>query len=206
MIGNVVRTAGELDPVSRTLLTELEIPNRDGALFAGMYAQVKFSLNEANAPIIIPDNAFIFRTKGTQVAIVHEQNRIHWQTIQVGRDFGTQIEVLSGLEPNARVVTNPTDDLREGGHRQVAARSLSAGEVKGPSMAPSLEQPNTRRRSKSLSCPWGGTRSGDKLRPTACPGPITLYKKFTVSRNVTGAPATARSKGKYEDDSSIDSA
>ena len=104
----------ELDPVFRTLLTELEIPNRDGALFAGMYAQVKFSLNGANAPIIIPDNAFIFRTEGTQVAIVDEQNRIHWQTIQVGRDFGTQIEVLSGLEPNARVVTNPTDDLREG--------------------------------------------------------------------------------------------
>jgi multidrug efflux pump subunit AcrA (membrane-fusion protein) len=79
-----------------------------------MYAQVKFSLNEANAPIIIPDNAFIFHTEGTQVAIIDEQNRIHWQTIHVGRDFGTQIEVLSGLEPNARVVTNPTDDLREG--------------------------------------------------------------------------------------------
>ncbi|MGB7793220.1 MAG: efflux RND transporter periplasmic adaptor subunit [Terrimicrobiaceae bacterium] len=112
--GRVVRTAGALDPASRTLLTELEIPNDDGALFAGMYAQVKFTLQEANAPIIIPENAFIFRSEGTQVAIADEHNRIHWQTIQVGRDFGTQMEVLSGLQPNIRVVTNPTDDLREG--------------------------------------------------------------------------------------------
>ena len=111
---HVVRTAGALDPASRTLLTELEIPNNDGALFPGMYAQIKFTLQEASAPIIIPENAFIFRSEGTQVAIAGEHNRIHWQTIQVGRDFGTQIEVLSGLEPNDLVVTNPTDDLLEG--------------------------------------------------------------------------------------------
>jgi membrane fusion protein, multidrug efflux system len=111
--GSVVRTAGALDPVSRTLLTELEIPNHDGALFAGMYAQVKFTPREANAPIIIPENAFIFRPEGTQVAIADEHNRIHWQTIRVGRDFGTQMEVLSGLQPTTRIVTNPTDDLRE---------------------------------------------------------------------------------------------
>jgi membrane fusion protein, multidrug efflux system len=112
--GHVVRTAGALDPASRTLLTEVEVPNHDSALFPGMYAQVKFTLQEANAPIIIPESAFIFRPEGTQVAIVDEHNRIHWQTIRIGRDFGTQTEVLSGLEPNTRVVTNPTDDLREG--------------------------------------------------------------------------------------------
>ena len=111
---HVVRTAGALDPASRTLLTELEIPNHDGLLLPGMYAQVKFILQEASAPIIIPENAFIFRSEGTQVATADEHNRIHWQTIRVGRDLGTQMEVLSGLEPNTRVVTNPTDDLREG--------------------------------------------------------------------------------------------
>jgi membrane fusion protein (multidrug efflux system) len=110
---HVVRAAGALDPASRTLLTELEIPNHDGALFPGMYAQVKFSLQEANATIIIPENAFIFRSEGPPVATVDEHNRIHWQTIQVGRDFGTEMEVLSGLQSNTRVVTNPTDDLRE---------------------------------------------------------------------------------------------
>jgi RND family efflux transporter MFP subunit len=87
--GRVVRTAGALDPASRTLLTELEISNHDGALFPGMYAQVKFTLQEANAPVIIPENAFIFRSEGTQVAIADEHIRIHWQTIRVGRDFGT---------------------------------------------------------------------------------------------------------------------
>jgi membrane fusion protein, multidrug efflux system len=110
----VVRTAGALDPASRTLLVELQIPNSDGALFPGMYSQVKFTLEQADAPIIIPENAFIFRSEGTQVAIVDENNRIHWQTIRVGRDFGTQMEVLSGLQPGTRVVTNPSDDLQEG--------------------------------------------------------------------------------------------
>ena len=191
--------------MSRTLLTELEIPNRDGALFAGMYAQVKFSLNEANAPIIIPDNAFILRTKGTQVAIVHEQNRIHWQTIQVGRDFGTQIEVLSGLEPNARVVTNPTDDLREGGHRQVAARSLSAGEVKGPSMAPSLEQPNTRPEQVIVTVHGvapGMVTAASYLSPAQLRY-IKIHRFTQCDRRTSDMPDQ---KGKYEDDSSIDSA
>jgi membrane fusion protein, multidrug efflux system len=75
--GHVARTAGALDPAPRTLLTKLEIPNHDGALFPGMYTQVKFSLQEANAKIIIPENAFIFWSEGTQVAIADEHNRIH---------------------------------------------------------------------------------------------------------------------------------
>ena len=79
-----------------------------------MYAQVKFSLPEENAPIVIPDNAVMFRTDGPQVAIVTEENKIHWQNIRIGRDFGTKMEVLEGLKENTKAVMNPTDDLREG--------------------------------------------------------------------------------------------
>jgi RND family efflux transporter MFP subunit len=112
--GTVMRTAGALDPSSRTMQVEVQVPNHEAKLFAGMYAQVKFSLPEENAPIVIPANAVMFRTDGPQVALVTEENKIHWQGIRVGRDFGTKMEVLEGLKENTRAVVNPTDDLREG--------------------------------------------------------------------------------------------
>jgi RND family efflux transporter MFP subunit len=111
----VTRTAGAIDPTSRTLLTELQIPNKDGTLYAGMYAEIKFSLvDNGIAPIMVPANAYIFRTAGPQVVVVRGDHRIHWQTLQIGRDYGTQMEVLSGLNEGEQVVTNPTDDLQEG--------------------------------------------------------------------------------------------
>lgn len=112
--GAVTRTAGAIDPVSRTLLTEVDIPNPDGTLYAGMYGQVKFVLEQKMPPILLPANAFAFRTAGPQVAEVTKENRIHWQDVKVGRDFGTALEIPSGLEENTMVVVNPTDDLREG--------------------------------------------------------------------------------------------
>jgi membrane fusion protein, multidrug efflux system len=111
--GFVTRTAGALDPLSRTMQAEVQVPNHEGKLYAGMYAQVKFSLPEENAPLLIPANAFMFRTEGPQVAVVSDE-KIHWQTIRVGRDFGTNMEVLDGLKENSTVVNNPTDDLPEG--------------------------------------------------------------------------------------------
>ena len=112
--GSVTRTAGALDPQSRTMQVEVQVPNHEGKLYTGMYGQVKFRLADENAPIVVPANAFLFRTDGPQVATVSKDNRIHWQTIRVGRDFGTQLEVLDGLAENTGVVMNPTDDLAEG--------------------------------------------------------------------------------------------
>jgi multidrug efflux system membrane fusion protein len=112
--GMVTRTAGALDPSSRSMQLEVLVPNHEGKLFPGMYGQVKFLLPDANAPIVIPSNAFVFRTEGPQVAVVTDDHHIHWQSIHVGRDFGTQMEVLDGLKENTSVVMNPTDDLQEG--------------------------------------------------------------------------------------------
>jgi len=112
--GAVTRTAGAMDPTSRTMQVEVQVPNDDGTLYAGMYGQVKFLLPADNAPIVVPANAFVFRAQGPQVVTVTGDNRIHWQKISVGRDFGTQIEVLDGLKENTKVVMNPTDDLDEG--------------------------------------------------------------------------------------------
>ena len=117
--GKVTRTAGALDPQSRTMQVEVQVPNQQGKLYAGMYGQVKFLLPDDNAPIVVPADAFVFRAQGPQVVTVTNDNRIHWQKISVGRDFGTQLEVLDGLKENTEVVMNPTDDLREGIEVQV---------------------------------------------------------------------------------------
>jgi len=117
--GTVTRTAGALDPTSRTMQVEVQVPNHDGNLYAGMYGQVKFLLPDDNAPIVVPADAFVFRAQGPQVVTVTNDNRIHWQKISVGRDFGTQLEVLDGLAENTKVVINPNDDLVEGIQVQV---------------------------------------------------------------------------------------
>jgi len=84
-----------------------------------MYGQVKVVLPDDNAPIVVPTDAFVFRAQGPQGVTVTNQNRIHWQNIHVGRDFGTQLEVLDGLAENTKVVINPNDDLVEGIQVQV---------------------------------------------------------------------------------------
>src|SRR5437667_2151353 len=126
--GTVTRTAGALDPQSRTMQVEVQVPNHEGKLYAGMYGQVKFLLVDENAPIVVPANAFLFRTEGPQVAILVNENRIHWQNIHVGRDFGTNLEVLDGLTENTKVVINPTDDLHEGIQVQVKPTEKPNGE------------------------------------------------------------------------------
>jgi RND family efflux transporter MFP subunit len=126
--GTVTRTAGALDPRSRTMQVEVQVPNHDGKLFAGMYGQVKFLLVDQNAPIVVPANAFLFRKEGAQVATIENKDHIHWQNIRVGRDFGDRIEVLDGLKENTKVVTNPTDDLRQGIQVEVKSTEESKSE------------------------------------------------------------------------------
>jgi RND family efflux transporter MFP subunit len=126
--GRVTRIAGALDPQSRTMQVEVQVPNGDEKLYAGMYGQVKFLLTDENAPIVVPANAFVFRKEGAQVATIENADRIHWQKIRVGRDFGDRIEVLDGLKENTKVVMNPTDGLREGIQVAVKATDESKSE------------------------------------------------------------------------------
>ena len=110
----VTRTAGAVEPSSRTLQVELQVPNPRGEILAGSYAQVRFTEVADAHGLTLADNALVFRAQGSQVAVVTKDNKVHWQNINVGRDFGTYMEVLNGLDENARVVMNPTDDLTEG--------------------------------------------------------------------------------------------
>jgi len=110
----VTRTAGAVDPTTRTLQVELQVPNPHGELFAGSYAQVRF--NEAADPgsLTISDNAVIFRAQGTQVALVDSDNRVRLRSVKLGRDFGDTVEVLDGLKATDRVIDNPPDSIADG--------------------------------------------------------------------------------------------
>ena len=112
--GTVARTANALDPASRTLLVEVHVPNRDGALLPGMYARVDLFSPRTGAPLLIPSDALIARGGGTEVAVVRQDHRVHVQKIEVGRDYGDRLEVAGGLRDGEMVIANPGDVVREG--------------------------------------------------------------------------------------------
>lgn len=111
---SVTQVSGAVDPVSRTLQVELQVPNPHGDLFAGSYAQVRFDDPAAPGALTIADNAVIFQSQGTQVAVVGRDNKVHLRDVVVGRDFGDSIEILSGLTATDRVVDNPPDSITDG--------------------------------------------------------------------------------------------
>jgi RND family efflux transporter MFP subunit len=112
--GKVARDAGAFDQASRTILLEVDVPNPDGRLYAGMYAHVTLSTPDPNPRLYLPDNTILIDSKGTRVATVDADHKIHFKEVTLGRDFGTKSEIVSGLNPGDLVVQNPTDDLQEG--------------------------------------------------------------------------------------------
>jgi len=110
----VTRTAEAVDPTTRTLQVELDVPNPHGELFAGSYASVRFNEKPTHNALAISDNAIIFRAEGTQVALVGPDNKVRLQDVKVGRDFGSIIEVLDGLKASDRVINNPSDSIANG--------------------------------------------------------------------------------------------
>ena len=112
--GKVTRTADALDPNTRTLVTEVQIPNPDNALRPGMYLQVKFVFDRGVERVLIPAAALATRIKGPRVAVLDDQHRVHYRAVELGRDHGAQIEVIAGLKPGETVVVHPGDDLPEG--------------------------------------------------------------------------------------------
>lgn len=119
----VTRTAGAVDPTTRTLQVELQLPNPSGEILAGSYAQVSFNESVGPGVLTISDNAIIFRAQGTQVAVVGSDNKAHLRDVKLGRDFGNTIEVLDGLSASDRVIDNPPDSLADGMSVQIATNS-----------------------------------------------------------------------------------
>jgi RND family efflux transporter MFP subunit len=121
--GRVVSTAGALDPTSRTLLTEVRIQNDGELLRPGMYTDVRFHLVRSDPPLVIPSSALIIRSGPPRVAVVGADSRVRFPLIQLGRDFGTTVEVVGGLSERDRLLVTPSDTLQEGAAVKVAASS-----------------------------------------------------------------------------------
>jgi RND family efflux transporter MFP subunit len=118
--GKVTMIADALQPVTRTLLTEIDVPNPDGALTPGTYCTVELRIPRKTPSFIVPADAVIFNQDGLHVAVV-ENGIVHMHTITIARDFGREVEVRNGVENGDQVILNPPVDLEEGSKVQVRA-------------------------------------------------------------------------------------
>lgn len=140
--GKVTRTSSSLDAASRTLLTEVQVDNPTGVLLPGMYARLQFVADRADPPFLVPDAALVVRAKGTTVAVLETLaaddsagaqagattpaglaglRRVHFVAVQPGRDYGTELEILSGLQGDEEVAVDPGDAVKEGALVQILA-------------------------------------------------------------------------------------
>ncbi|TMQ18886.1 MAG: HlyD family efflux transporter periplasmic adaptor subunit [Candidatus Rokuibacteriota bacterium] len=110
----VTRTASAFDPGTRTLLTQVDIPNAGHHLLPGMFVYVTFKIGPSGTRWRVPATAVIFNAQGTRVVTVGAGNKLHFQDVVLGRDFGTAIDVQGGLQGDELVVKQPTVSLQEG--------------------------------------------------------------------------------------------
>jgi len=140
----VVRTAGALEPDSRTLLTELEVDNADGHILAGSYAQARFSEANPDAALVLPANTLLFRAEGIQVGVVGAEGKVELRHVELGRDFGQTVEILGGAAMSDRVILNPPDSIAAGVTVHVVEPTkTTAAKSSAPSATPRREPMNS---------------------------------------------------------------
>jgi RND family efflux transporter MFP subunit len=135
--GSVVRTSEAIDPATRTLLTEVDVPNRAGELLPGGYAQVHLRVAAIGDHLQVPVNALLFRSEGLRAVVVDANHKTRLQPLVIGRDYGTSLEVLQGLNAGDWIVVNPPDSLDDG--QTVKAKEM-AQKPPAPQGAPSAAQ------------------------------------------------------------------
>lgn len=118
--GTIVRTADSFDPATRTLLVEVDVVNKQGLLFPGAYTEVHLKVNSKTPALLIPPTGLIFRAEGLRAATV-SGNRALLLPVTLGRDFGTEVEIIDGLSQNSLVIVNPPDSLVNGEVVRVAS-------------------------------------------------------------------------------------
>jgi len=123
----VVRTAGAMDPSSRTLLAELEVNNPKNEILAGSYAQVRFHDTQGDPTLTLPANTLLFRSEGMQVGVVGTSGKVEMRTVRMGRDFGQTVEIVGGVQAGDHVIVNPPDSLASGMTVRIAEPTKIAG-------------------------------------------------------------------------------
>lgn len=122
----VVATAGSINPSTRTLLTQLIIPNKAGELLPGSYVTVHLNLQNGPSSLLLPANVLLFRSEGPCVGVVGHGNKVELRPIKIARDLGDKLEVSEGITPADRVILNPSDSLTSGTTVEVADPSSHA--------------------------------------------------------------------------------
>jgi multidrug efflux system membrane fusion protein len=125
--GKVVRTAEAIDPATRTLLTEVDVPNKDGRLLPGSFGEVHFAVGSGVNKVTIPVNTMLFRAEGARVAVVGPGGKVQLRPINIGRYYGATLEILGGVSTTDQVVVNPADSLEDGQQVNVAQPSQQKG-------------------------------------------------------------------------------
>jgi len=116
----VARTAESIDPVTRTLLTEVDVPNQDGRLYPGSFGEVHFKVGSDVDKVTVPVNTMLFRAEGPRLAVIGPDEKVQLRPINIGRDYGATLEILGGVSPDDQVVVNPADSLEDGQQVKVA--------------------------------------------------------------------------------------
>ncbi|HVH88315.1 MAG TPA: efflux RND transporter periplasmic adaptor subunit [Terriglobales bacterium] len=129
--GKVVRTSEAIDPATRTLLTEIDVPNPTGRILPGAYAQVHFAAKIDAPRLTVPINTLLFRAEGPRAAVVGPDKKVQLKTITIGRDYGSSVELISGLQPSDQIIVNPADSLEDGQEVNVAAPKQQSTEKRG---------------------------------------------------------------------------
>jgi multidrug efflux system membrane fusion protein len=125
--GKVDRTAGAIDPISRTLLTEILVSNHDGKLLPGAHAMVRVNLATGVNPVVVPVNTLLFRNEqGVQVGLVDSNGIVRLANVTMGRDYGTTVEIVHGLSEADNLIINPSDSLEPGLKVRVAKAGTDA--------------------------------------------------------------------------------
>ena len=139
----IARTAEAIDPNTRTLLTEVDVPNRDGRLLPGSFGEVHFAVGSNVDKVTVPVNAMLFRSEGPRVAVVEADNRIQLRPINIGKDYGATLEILGGVSVGDQVVINPPDSLEEGQEVNVGqAPAVEGQDVTGQHPSGTRQQEN----------------------------------------------------------------
>ena len=142
--GRLVRTANAIDLATRTLLVEVDVDNPTGELLPGAFAEVHLAVPSGAPTFILPVSALIFRAQGLQVGVVKDGNRAQLANIILGRDFGSEVEVVSGLQADDQVIINPPDSLISGEEVRVAQPpNQNQGNGQAPGQNPQSQRPQS---------------------------------------------------------------
>ncbi len=149
--GKVVRTSESIDLSTRTLMTEVDVPNKTGQLLPGGYAQVYLQVKATGQRLQVPVNSLLFRSEGLRAVVIDSDQRARLRPLVIGRDYGTTLEVLGGLKADDWIVMNPPDSLEDGQEvhvkkitnptAPVAAPGAATGNVSATPTAPNAKKP-----------------------------------------------------------------